>query len=297
MGGWLARMRRSEAPPIVPMTGWSAPLTTIAAAAMGFLAVLTLMAGFAAERASAEWRKDLAGLATVQVSAEPEVLETRLARALEVVRTAPGIASARVLTEAEHLELIEPWVGGLETIDALPTPKLIELVVDGDGPDPERLQARLDRDAPGAIYDDHALWREPLAEAATAVGRLAWAATLLVVLAAAAMVALAARATLSAHLEIVRVIRLIGGEDRYIAGAFVRRLALRGFAGGMAGAGVGLLAIFALPGSGPDGVLGARALPEPMTWVAIALCVPIATALIAWVTARISVRLALRNMI
>ncbi|GMG82830.1 FtsX-like permease family protein [Paralimibaculum aggregatum] len=296
MARWFRFARAAEAPPIVPMSGWSAPLTTLASAAMSFLAVLTLIAGLAADRLAEDWRQDLAGLATVRVSAEPEVLETRVMRALEVVRTAPGIAAARVLSEAEHLALIAPWIGGVEALEALPAPRLIDLTLEGDGPDAARLQSRLDRDAPGAVYDDHAAWRGPLARAAAAVGRLAWAATVLVMLAACAMVALAAQATLTAHLDIVRVIRLIGGEDRYIAGAFVRRLALRGLAGGMAGAGLALLALAALPGSGAGGVLGGL-LPGTFGWIAIPIAVPLLTAAIAWATARASVRIALGRML
>ncbi len=288
--------RRQEAPPIVPMSGWSAPLTTLAAAAMSFLAVLALAAGLAADRVARDWTEDIRGFATIRVSAEPAALEARLARALEVARTAPGVASARALGEAEHRALLEPWIGGLAEIDDLPAPRLIEITLEGEGPDADRLQARLDRDAPGALYDDHALWRGPLSEAARAVGRLAWAATALVMLAACGMVALAARATLAANLEIVRVIRLIGGEDRYIAGAFVRRLALRGLAGGMAGAGVALLALTTLPGSGVGG-LGETLLPGGRALIVLAVAVPLATAAIAWITARLSVRLALARMV
>lgn len=291
------RFRNADAPPIVPTTGWSAPLTTFAAAAMSFLAVLTLVAGLAADGIARDWERDLAGLATVRVSAPPEVLETRIARALDVVRSEPGVAAARLLSDAEHRALLEPWIGALPGFETLPAPRLIDLALDRAGPDAAALQARLDRDAPGAVYDDHAVWRGPLADAAEAVGRIAWTATALAVLAAAGMVALAARATLSANAEIVRVIRLIGGEDRFIAGAFVRRLALRGLAGGMVGAGLAAILLATLPEAAPATGPGSGLLPGPAGWLAIATAVPVASALVAWITARISVRLALRQMV
>lgn len=289
--------RRGDAPPVVPPSGWSAPLTTFAAGAMSFLAVLTLLAGLAADRVARAWESDLAGLATVRVSAAPEVIEARVARALDVVRTAPGVASARVLTGAEQEALLTPWIGDLARLEALPAPRLIDVTLEGRGPDAERLQARLDRDAPGAVYDDHAAWRRPLARAAGAVGGIAWVATGLVIVSAAGMIALAARATLQANLETIRVIRLIGGEDRFIAGAFVRRLALRGLAGGMIGAGAGLIALAALPAGGSGALAGTRLLPDTTTLAAIAAGVPLASALVAWATARISVRLALSRMV
>ncbi len=296
MQGLKRLQRKAEAPPIVPMTGWSAPLTTLASAAMSFLAVLTLVAGLAADRVARDWEQDLTGFATVRVSADAAEMELRVRRALDVARTTPGIARARVLEDAEHLALVEPWIGETASLDALPMPRIIDLTLEEPGPDTARLQARLDRDAPGAVYDDHAAWRAPLAEAAQAIGRLAWAATALVVVAACGMVVLAARATLSANLDIVRVIRLIGGEDRYIAGAFVRRLALRGLSGGMLGAGLALLALNALPVA-ELGIAETRLLPDSRGWVAIALGVPVGTALLAWGTARVSVRWALGRVI
>lgn len=294
-------MRRSEAPPIVPPTGWSAPLTTLAAASMSFLAVLTLVAGFAADRVARSWSSDLAGLATVRVTGTPAEIETRLARAVDVLRRTPGIATADAMAEDAQAALLEPWVGDLAGFEELPAPRLIELRLEGAGPDSAALQTQLDREAPGAVYDDHAIWRGPLAEAAQTVGRIAWLATGLVMLAACGMVALAARATLSANLEIVRVIRLIGAEDRFIARAFVRRLALRGLAGGVGGAVLALAALSGLAGTGTaagaavglDGPLFA----EGIGWLAIFLAVPLATAGIAWVTARASVRIALRRML
>ncbi len=298
VGRWI---RRAEAPPIVPPTGWSAPLTTLAAASMSFLAVLTLVAGLAADRVARSWSADLAGLATVRVSGTPSEIETRLARAIDVLRRTPGIAAADAIPEAEQAALLEPWIGDLAGFEGLPAPRLVELRLEGTGPDRAALQAQLDREAPGAVYDDHAVWRGPLAEAAQTVGRIAWLATALVMLAACGMVALAARATLSANLEIVRVIRLIGAEDRFIARAFVRRLALRGLAGGIGGAALALAALSGLAGTG-TAAGAAVGLDGPLFagtggWLAVALAVPLATAAIAWATARASVRMALRRMV
>lgn len=295
--GLVSRLlRRTDAPPLVPMTGWSAPLTTVAAAAMSFLAVLTVFAGLAASGLADEWRRDLAGLATLAVSAPPEEMEARVARALDVVRSVRGIAKARVLDEAEQAALLSPWLGKIEGLERLPAPRLIDLTLEDGGPDAARLQARLDRDAPGARYDDHAAWRRPLADAAASVASLAWLGTLVVTLAAAAMVALAARATLAANLEIVRLIRLIGGEDGFITRAFVRRLAVRGLVGGAIGTGAAVLLVRALPSQAEGTLAGVLLHPELDGAAAILAAVPLATGTIAYVSARIAVRLALARM-
>lgn len=294
----LARLFRGEAgPPIVPSSGWSAWLTTMAASAMSFLAVLTLAAGIAAERLAAEWRTDLAGVATVRVAAGDPEAPARLAAVLEVLRTTTGVRSVRVLDAAEQAALLAPWLGDAALVADLPTPALIDVGLDGDGPDPAKIQARLDLTVTGATYDDHQAWRTPLARAAAGLERLAWLATLLVVLAAAGMVALAARASLAGNVEVVRVIRLIGGEDRFIIRAFVRRLAARAAIGGLIGAAFGVAALELMPQLSIDTAVDVTLGPGRLGAALMLVGIPGTAAAIAWITARTSVRLALGRMV
>lgn len=287
----------ADGPPIVPATGWSASLTTLAAVAMCFLAVLTLSAGVAADRLAAAWKADLKGLATVRVSGPADEIDARVERVLHVLATTPGIAKAEPLSPAEHEALLAPWLGAGLDLPELPAPRLIDIDIDGDGPDTERLQARLDGAAPGAFYDDHQSWRGPLSSAAKSLERISWLATALIGVAAAGMVALAARATLAANVDVVRLIRLIGGEDRFIARAFVWRLTMRGFFGGVLGAGMGVAALAGLPELSEQPLLGVSLLPDRMGWLTLIAAVPCASGLIAWLTARISVRMALTRMV
>ena len=292
----FAFLRRGDDPPIVPRSGWAAALTALTALAMSYLAVLTLSAGIAAERLAETWGSELAGVATVRISAPADALEARVTAALAVLSTAPGVADARLLSDAEHLLLLEPWLGAGDWLDDLPVPRLIEVRIDAPGPDATTLQAQLDATAPGAVYDDHALWRGPLVRAATALRRLAWFATALIALAAAGMVALAARSTLAGNAEVVRVVRLIGGEDRFIENAFVRRLAARAALGGLAGAALGGASVALMPELAPGTPLALSLGPGPAGWAILLLAVPAAAAAIAWATARHSVRLLLRQM-
>jgi len=290
---------RGNEPAIVPGSGWASALTTLAALAMSFLAVLTLAAGLAADRLSGSWQADLNAVATVRVVAPKAEMEARITDALVVLSATPGVATARLMTDAEHRALLEPWLGEGDWLDDLPVPRLIDLRLTGPGPDPAVLQARLDADAPGAVYDGHAAWRGALTGAATALKRLAWTAAGLIALAAAAMVALAARATLAGNAEVVRVVRLIGGEDRFIEGAFVRRVTARAALGGAAGAILGGAALSLMPELAPGTALAVDPAPGPQDWAGWALLlggVPLAMALTAWAAARHAVRLLLRQM-
>jgi len=285
-----------DTPNIVPRSGWAAALTALSALAMSYLAVLTLAAGIAADRLAGSWSSDLTAVATVNVSATPEALEARVTAALAVLASTPGVADARLLSDAEHLFLLEPWLGAGDWLDDLPVPRLIEVQIDGPGPEPAVLQAQLDAAAPGAVYDDHALWRGPLVRAATVLRRLAWFATALIALAAAGMVALAARSALAGNAEVVQVIRLIGGEDSFIENAFVRGLAARTALGGLAGAILGTASLALMPELAPGTPLALTLGPGPLGWVMLVVAVPAAAAAIAWATARHSVRLMLRQM-
>ena len=287
---------RADRSPIVPPTGWSAPLVTLVAVAMSFLGLLALAAGLAADRLAETWRADLEGAATVQVVATPDQRETRIEQALAVLRTTPGIEATRVVPDAELEAMLAPWLGEAADIEALPAPRLIEVEIENGGPDPERLQARLDQSAPGARYDNHDAWRAPLARAADRLRLLAWGATLLIAGAAAGTVALAVRATLAANTEVVRIVRLIGGEDRYIAGAFVRRLTLRGLAGGLIGSSLAGAALMALPDAARQTGVDLDLAPGPMGWLALVVGVALASAAIAWATALVSVRLTLSRI-
>jgi cell division transport system permease protein len=100
-------------------------------------------------------------------------------------------------------------------------------------------------EAPGAVLDDHTRWRRPLAEAAARIRLLGVLSIALIGATMAAMITLAARAALATNAEVIRVLRLVGAKDSYIARAFVRRFTLRAFGGAAVGA------LLGWPVSGP----------------------------------------------
>ncbi|MEM9059582.1 MAG: FtsX-like permease family protein [Pseudomonadota bacterium] len=298
-------MSAKRSPAILPTTGWTAWLTMLLAGVMCLLAVLTLSASMAANRLAAEWRADLAGVATVRVSGTREGMTDRIRSVLEVLRTTPGISRVRVLSDEEQAALIAPWLGQGEILSDLPVPRLIDVVLDGAGPDVDALQARLNLTVEGARYDDHAAWRGPLAEAAGALERLALGATLIILLTAAGVVAFAARATLSANRRVIETLRLVGGEDRFIARSFVRRLARRAAIGAFSGALLGCAILKFLPGVDEGLILpkveagqrlGVSLEPGLIGWAVLAIGIPLVISMIVWLAARFTVQLTLSRM-
>jgi cell division transport system permease protein len=238
---------------VVPRSGHTAWLTAFTAGAMAFLAVFALALSLAAGRLADRWQSSLTKTATVRISAPPAQMDLQTRRVLDLLATTPGIASARALTEAEQKALLEPWFGPDLPVDALALPRLIEVVEAPGGYDGEGLRLRLIAEAPGAVLDDHSRWRRPLAVAAERLRLLGGLAMALIAAAMAAMITLAANAALAANAQVIRVLRLVGARDAYIARAFVRRFTLRAAGGALAGTAAGLAGIAALPAADAAG--------------------------------------------
>lgn len=236
-----------QADRVVPPSGHTAWLTQFTAGAMAFLAVFALALSIASGRLADRWSDALERTATVRLSAPDDQIDLQTKAVLDVLSTTPGIASARALEDAEQRALLEPWFGPDLPVDALPLPRLIELTEDGAGYDSEGLKQRLAAEAPGAVLDDHTRWRRPLAVAADRLRLLGLLSIGLIGAATAAMITLAANAALAANAQVIRVLRLVGARDAYIARAFVRRFTLRALSGAAIGTVAGMIGVALLP--------------------------------------------------
>ncbi|MFT5006272.1 MAG: cell division transport system permease protein [Paracoccaceae bacterium] len=269
---------------VVPPTGYTVNLTTFTAGAMAFLAVFALALSLATGRLADRWSAELARTATVRISAPEGQMEIQSQAVLKVLETTPGIASARVLSGEEQRKLLEPWFGPDLPLEDLPIPRLIEVIEDITGPDIEGLRLRLAAEAPGAVFDDHTRWREPLVSAASRLRLLAGFSIALIAVSTAAMITLAANAALSANSTVVSVLRLVGAKDSYIARAFVRRFTLRAFAGAGIGSLVAIVALFLLPSAAEEGAFLTGLGFVGWHWVLPFLIPPLAAIVAFWAT-------------
>lgn len=284
--------------PLAPRSA-SPFLVAAVSAAMCFLAVCALEAAAAAARVSGAWTTGLSGAATIRVPAPTgwEDAQARAAAALAVAASTEGVAQARMLDRAELEALVGPWLGEAAaqlTVGAPPTPILIDVALENPPADGGALQALLDVASPGAVYDDHAAWREPLAEAAAAFTRLAYWSVGLMGVALAAMVSVSARASMAGAAAAVRTLRLVGAQDGMIARAFDRPVALRALLGGAAGAAAAAAALSAAPALGVAEGLGAP--PEAFraqVWPLIGA--PLVSAAVGYAAARLTVLSLLRR--
>lgn len=278
----------------VPPTGYTARLTQFTAGAMALLAVFALALSLATDRMADRWAEELAQTSTLRISAPPDQTAAQTAAALRVLETTPGILSARALTDEEQRALLAPWFGPDLPLDTLPIPQLIEIVEGDPGYDSTGLRARLLAEVPGAILDDHARWRDPLIAAAHRIRLMGLVAIVLIALSTAAMITLAAQAALYANAQVIRVLRLVGARDIYIARAFVRRFTLRALAGAAIGTGLGLVAIAFLPASDVAGGFLTGLAFSGSEWL-LPFLIPPGAALTAFLATRSAALRSLRN--
>lgn len=283
----FSNLLESGADRVVPPSGYTARLTLFSSGAMAFLAVFALALSMATGRLAQRWSSELARTATVRISAPAGQLATQTAAALVVLTTTPGVASARALDEAEERALLAPWFGEGLPLESLPIPQLIEVVADDPGFDANGLRLRLQAEAPGAILDDHTRWRQPLVTAADRLRLLGYVAIVLIGATTAAMITLAANSALAANRQVIRVLRLVGARDTFIARAFVRRFTLRALAGSLIGTVLAMLAVLLLPSASDTGGFLTGLGFQGVNWF-LPLLIPLLAALVAFVATRIA---------
>ena len=269
----------------VPPTGVTARLTVFVAAVMAFLAVLTLAISLTTGRVAEVWAQELAQSATLRLPVNPQTADALLLEALDVLETTPGVTSARALSAQEEQALLEPWFGPDLPLEALPIPQLIEIITDGETYDADGLRARLSAQVPGAVLDDHTAWRAPLLEAASSVRFVSWTVILLIGVTVAAMITLAAQASLAANAQVIRVLRLVGARDVYIARAFVRRYTVRAGFGAVVGVVIGAIVTTMMPqgGAGESILMGVGF--DGAEWFLLPL-IPLLSAVVAFFATR-----------
>ncbi len=279
---------------IVPPSGLAVRLVWLTSAAMALLAVFALALALAAGRVAERWEVGLAGTATVRISAPASQMPEQVRAAILVLQTTPGVTLVRELSPEDRQALLAPWIGADLPLEALPLPAVLEVVEGAGGVDVQGLRLRLAAEVPGAVYDDHGRWRQPLVATAAGVRLAGLAGLILIAGMGAGMVALATQAALSASLPVIRTLRLIGARDAFIARAFVRRFTLRTVGGASIGTVVALGFLALMPSAPQGGLLGGVGLTgSDWLWP---LAVPVVAAVAAFLAARATAFRMLRGL-
>ncbi len=269
-------------------------------ALMVYLAALALTGVLVLDSAIAHWRSGHVGTLTVQIPpAEKGATNAQATAALEALHETPGVAAARLLERDELVALLEPWLGKGNVAPSLPLPQLIDVRLDPDAAQARRaVEARLQAMAPDAKIDDHGVWLERLAAAARSLQAMAIAVVVAIGAAAVGTVVFTTRTSLTVHHETVELLHLIGAHDAFVARAFAWQALRLGLRGGLLGLGLAVVTLAMVQSVAAN--IEAPLLPSPSLSLAAfgaVAALPVACALIAMVTARLTVVRALARML
>jgi cell division transport system permease protein len=273
------------------------------------VAVMVFLAGLAAAFAIVvgdaidAWDDTLSGRLTIQVPAEnPAAADRRVAELVRLLDGRPEIATVAVLSTADVINLLEPWLGAASaTLGAsgnLPLPRLIDVeLATGVDYDATLLRAEIAGIDPAAIVDDHRDWMGSLIDLARLVEAVAFLVLALIGASAIAAVVFTTRSGLAVHAPIIELLHLMGARDRYVARQFQRHAMWLGMRGGAIGS-VAAATVLAAVGWVARDIETALLSPvAPTTAHALMLAaVPLAAIVITMSTAHVTVMRALARL-
>lgn len=293
-------LRGTIATKLLPQTRFGGPIPWVIAILIA-LVVVAAAGGLALRNLADSARGDLSGALTVQiVDANPETRTTQTQAAVNVLSNTSMVASVRAVPEEELSQMLEPWLGEGASSGDIPIPALIDVELDRKATAQEivQLQSSLEETAPDARVDAQSEWLRPVYDALAALQYLALALIALVAFATAAAVWLAARNALASQQETVEIMHLLGGTDAQVTGIFQRSMLRDAAFGGLVGLALGALAVWFLGQqfSALDSGMVAGGGLGWSDWLILA-AVPIFGIVLALITGRITIALALKSML
>lgn len=270
---------------------------------MVFLAMLAAAGAMTLSALAGRWDSGLTGTLTAQVAALQEgapPLAERQEAALGLLRQTSGVIRAELVPVAEIKRLLAPWLGEGPLATDLPLPALIDITLSTPGAvNIRELGTRLAASIPGARLDDHVAWLADLARLASTLQLTAVAIMALVAASAVLAVVYSVRTGLAVHHEVVELLHLMGATDAYIAEQFQTHVLVLAARGGGVGF-VAAMSALVLIGIALRSFASATGLMPGISlawwqWASLGL-VPLATVLLAAMTAHITVRRALAEM-
>jgi cell division transport system permease protein len=236
--------------PIVPPRSVTGRSLVVVITIMAFLASLTTGVVYLINQSASAWLQDVASEVTVQVrpAENPTQTEAKLASVREFLSKQIGIADVRVLSERETNALVEPWLGKVEGLEALPLPRLIAVQLDRENPpDLSTMSVALEGEFEGAMLDDHGRWQAQIRSLTSTLAVAGLGVIALVALATVAIIVSATRSAMASNREIVEVLHFVGARDRFIAQQFEKHFQTLGIMAGAGGAGLAALVFLVFP--------------------------------------------------
>ncbi|NQU62457.1 MAG: FtsX-like permease family protein [Rhodospirillales bacterium] len=268
---------------------------------MVFLAVLAMAGMLMLNSTAARWDQGIRGTLTIQVipADDPKEDGERLDKVLSVLAKTAEIERYETLSDGRLLQLLEPWLGSAAGSRDLPLPKLVDVELKPDVElNVEALSKQLQRQVPGTTVDDHRVWLNRLVRLIQTVEGVATLVLVFICFATVGTVVFTTRTGLAIHRDAIEVLHLIGAQDSYVARQFASRALMLGLQGGIFGLLLGVPTLWGIVHLARQ--MDSSLLPDVTIglshWAAL-VGLPVAIALIAMLTARLTVMKTLSRML
>lgn len=272
-------------------------------ALMMYLATLSLVGSITLGRFIDNWDKAFQNGFSIELQPSElkggdtnELLNQK--KVLDLLAQYPQIMRTQVITKTSLSSTADSWLGSEEENLGLPLPTTIDVELKKNAVlDLDELTTRLNRILPGIIVKKERDWRQSIKNVADV---LLWVSVLVAALIGMATVAISTFAThtgLIIYQRITEILHLVGAQNTYIARQFQSHALKSGIKAGII-ATILFILTFALTtwiGYELDLPNFLSSLPL-FEIVIIGICVPVCTALIMMVTARVTVLWELRNI-
>jgi cell division transport system permease protein len=274
-------------------------------ALMTFLAVMALTSSFVLGGMAERWSSGLENRLTIEIPAEKDkaIRPQETIRALEdrvaaVLRNNPAIVTFDIMEKAEIQELLEPWLGKDALIDTVPLPGLISVQMASSEPETlDKLKTSVQSIDESIAIDTHESWLQDLLRLTGTLQFATFIITLIIGGTTVMAVAGGVRSRMAIYRADVELLHLMGASDEYITRQFQRHTLILALKGGISGAIGGGIIIVLIRLFSDDAATGL--LPDfhlNLLHILLLLATPLIGAMIAALTARLTVLRALSQM-
>lgn len=237
-----------SSPSIVPAGSVTGRSLTLVISIMCFLACLTSIAVYMINESARAWIKDLSSEVTIQIEQRGNETERILGKVADYLKVSKGIKSARPLNIEETTQLLEPWLGKIDGLNALPIPRLIAIELDrGQNISLEVLKQDLNQKFEGVSLDDHRQWQSQIRTLTRSLAFGGITVLLLMAAATTAIIVSATKSSMASNREIIEVLHFVGATDRFISREFEKHFLRLGIRAGCVGATLAVLVFVSIP--------------------------------------------------
>ncbi|MDR3180126.1 MAG: hypothetical protein LBT70_04500 [Holosporaceae bacterium] len=266
---------------------------------IGFLmysVTIAIMSCFFTCNLTSEWSNALNGHVTIEFQSnidgpDESLTPTQIQEIIQMVESTEGIKSIKKLEDSDILKILEPWLSGTSIPDDFPFPTIFDVESDKNIPlDLLRLTEKLAKISPGVKIHDHSNWYTPILKISNGLFSFAILLSVLIFITVLTTVVFITKKTLSVHQNIVKILQLVGANDRYIAAQFNKYYFSVGCKASLMSIILGITTVF-----GMVYIFSGKLDFTTLVCVGIAITIPVFTTLLVMITARKSVVFFLNN--